>query len=83
MLQLDHDNACAQCKSDVFGTDKFGLVVAAVAAQRCVGLTLALFVALCASNHRLCRTSAWVPSHSIACDLAFHTILLCGASEGY
>ena len=46
MLQLDHNNADTQCKCNVFGLDKLGSVVAVVATQGCVGLTVVLFVAL-------------------------------------
>ena len=46
VFQLDHDNACTLCESDIVGADKFGLVVAAVAAQGHVGLSLVLFVVL-------------------------------------
>ena len=82
MFQLDHDNASTQCKSDVFDADKFCFVNAVVAAQGCVGLTVALFVVLQASNHCLCGTSARVPGHSIAHDFSFHAVLLCGESKG-
>ena len=82
VLQLDHDNIGTQCEGDICGVDKFGFVVAAVAAQGHVRLTVALFAVLQVSNHGSCRTSVWVPGHSIVDDFPFHTILLCGENEG-
>ena len=70
-----------QCKCDVFGSGKFGSVVAAVATQGCVGSTVVLFVVLWMSHHGPCRTGVQVPGHSIANDFSLHTILLCDEGE--
>ena len=82
VLQLDHDNASTQCKRNFLDADKFCLVIATVAAQGRVGLTVVLFVVLWALNHHSCGTSAQVPSYANADDFSFHTVLLCGESEG-
>ena len=46
VLGHDHDDICMYCECDVFGMDKFGLMIAVVAAQASIGWTCALFVAL-------------------------------------
>ena len=81
VLQLDHSNTGAQCKGNVLGSDKLGIVIAAVASQWCVGLAVALFVALQPLDCGPHRAGAWLPAHSILNDLAFYTVLLGGESE--